>query len=160
MTADEYLSQYKDIPAEVQQRSKLIRRMEREMFSGPSDKITGNISPAIGKSSQQSFWSAEDFERFKKQVQRQKNIISQYRQYEDTVLQQIDCIDDKKLRSVLLGRYINDETWREISLCVDKTEDHVRKTLYPMALEEFSKKFSDKFYKIDARNPLPSPPLT
>jgi hypothetical protein len=36
----------------------------------------------------------------------------------------------------------------------------VRKTLYPMALEEFSKKFSDKFYKIDARNPLPSPPLT
>lgn len=160
MTADEYLSQYKDIPAEIQQRSKLIRRMEREMFSGPSDKITGNISPAIGKSSQQSFWSAEDFERFKKQVQRQKNIISQYLQYEDTVLQQIDCIDDKKLRSVLLGRYINDETWREISLCVGKTEDHVRKTLYPMALEEFSKKFSDKFYKIDARNPLPSPPLT
>ena len=40
MTANEYLSQYKDIPAEIQQRSKLIRRMEREIFSGPSDKVT------------------------------------------------------------------------------------------------------------------------
>ncbi|MFP8920911.1 hypothetical protein [uncultured Megasphaera sp.] len=153
MTANEYLSQYKDIPAEIQQRSKLIRRMEREIFSGPSDKVTGSLSPVIGKSSQQSFWSVEDFERFKKQVQRQKNIISQYRKYEDTVLQQIDCIDDKKLRSVLLGRYINGETWREIAFCVETTEDHVRQTLHKKALEEFTRKFSDKFYKITSEIP-------
>ncbi|WP_301859561.1 hypothetical protein [uncultured Megasphaera sp.] len=153
MTADEYLSQYKDIPAEIQQRSKLIRRMEREMFSGPSEKITGRISPDTGRTSQQSFWSAEDFERFKKQLQRQKNIVSQYRQYEDTVLQQIDSIEERNLRIVLLGRYIGDETWREIAMVMDKTEDHVRQTLHKRALEEFERKFSKKFYKLTSEIP-------
>ncbi len=153
MTADEYLSQYRDIPAEIQQRSKLIRRMEREIFSGPSDRITGELSLVTSKSSQQSFWCAEDLDRFKRQLQRQKSVVSQYRQFEDTVLQQIDSIDDKKLRAILLGRYINDETWREIAFCVEATEDHVRQTMHKKALEEFTRKFSDKFYKLTSEIP-------
>ena len=43
MTADEYLGQYRLIEAEIKQREKLINRMRREIFSGPTDNVIANI---------------------------------------------------------------------------------------------------------------------
>ncbi len=158
MTAQEYLWQYQDMPAEIHQRAALIRRMRKEIFNGPSTNITANLTPTIGKSSTQSYWSAEDLVKFKAQLQEQEEIVSQFRKFEHTIIDQINSIDDSKQRTLLLGRYINMKTWRELALDLNKTEDHVRQTLHAMALEAFTRKFSDKFYKVVRKSPtIPTP---
>ena len=152
MTAKEYLSQYRSIAAEVIQRRIIVRRMKRDIFGGPTDRVTSAMEAAGGRTAAANIWSASDLAEYQKQIEEQEAAISSMRRYMATVIGQISRLDNADQRTVLFARYITLLTWDEIGAAVNYDSDYVRKMIHQSALQAFTRKFSDEFYKVMPEN--------
>lgn len=142
MTAEEYLKQYSAIAAETEQREKVIERMEKELFSGPDTIIKHK----------QYYWTAENYEAYTAELKRQKKAVSNMRRFMVTVLKQIDGIENSMYRSILLGRYINGDTWEDIAREMPYSTSYVKATIKDAALNIFSEQYKQDFTQINTNN--------
>lgn len=148
MTADEYLSQYKTVQAEIIQRNAVIKRMNQEIFGGPTQKVTAAIDAMMGRQTAGAHWNEEDLKRFKEEIAKQEKIVEEFRRFMLTVTQQICKIERWDFRTLLMGRYINMQSWREIADSLKWSEGYTRDDAREAALQEFERKFSATFYKV------------
>ena len=152
MTADEYLSQYRTVQAEIIQRNTLIKRMKQEIFGGPTQKVTAAIDAMMGRQTAGAHWDANDLERFKEEVAKQEKVVEEFRRFLLTVTQQICKIEREDFRVVLMGRYIHMQEWDEIADLLQYSSSHVRGPLKDLALQAFGERFSSEFYKVNTNN--------
>ena len=153
MTADEYLSQYRTVQAEIIQRSTLIKRLKQEIFGGPTQKVTAAIDAMMGRTTAGAHWDAGDLKQFEEEVAKQEKVVEEFRRFLLTVTQQICRIEREDFRIILMGRYINMQSWEEIADLLNFSLAYTKQELRELALEAFGKKFSDTFYKVPT-NPI------
>ena len=110
MTADEYLGQYRLIEAEIKQREKLINRMRREIFSGPTDNVIANIDGAI-RGGNSNYWDDRSLEQYKDELGKQEEKVKAYRKFQIDVIKQIDSMESRIDRVILYSKYIDGLTW-------------------------------------------------
>lgn len=155
MTAEEYLGQYRQVQAEIIQRDIVIRRMRQEIFGGPTGRVTAAIDGVMGGMTAGATWDAHDLETMQQELQTQEQAVAAFRRFMTTVVQQIGQIDRPDFRTLLYGRYINLQDWQEIADCMKYSPVYVRGELKNAALDEFSSRFLDKFYKVLTNNTRP-----
>lgn len=153
MTADEYLSQYRTVQAEIIQRNVLIKRMKQEIFGGPTQKVTAAIDAMMGRKTAGACWDANDLDRFRKEVAKQEKVVEEFRRFLLTVTQQICKIEKDDYRIILIGRYIHMQSWEEIADLLRFSPSYAKQELREQALQAFAKKFSATFYKVPT-NPI------
>lgn len=153
MTADEYLSQYRTVQAEIIQRNTLIKRMKQEIFGGPTQKVTAAIDAMMGRQTAGAHWDANDLDRFRKEVAKQEKVVEEFRRFLLTVTQQICKIEKDDYRIILIGRYIHMQSWEEIADLLRFSPSYAKQELREQALQAFAKKFSATFYKVPT-NPI------
>lgn len=158
MTAEEYLSQYRQVQAEIIQRDILIRRMRQEIFGGPTGRVTAAIDGVMGGATAGATWDVHDLEAMQGELRKQEQAVTEFRRFMTVVIRQVNQIEWPDFRTLLYGRYINLQDWQEIADCLKYSADYVRKELKNAALDEFSSRFFDKFYKVPTNTPE-SPPL-
>lgn len=151
MTAQEYLEQYRTVSARVDQLDKLISRMSREIFNGPSEQITVQLSASIGRSGNQNYWEAEDLVEFKLLLDRQKEKKRQFRNFMKTVISQVESMDNDD-SVILTGRFILFETWKGIADSLGYSYDYTRGYRKDVALNRFDMKFGKIFYEVNTNN--------
>lgn len=152
MTAVEYLEQYRTVSAYVEQLDKLIDRMGKEIFSGPSDRITAHMSNSIGRSENQNYWGAKDIAEFRHLLGEQKEQKRVLRQFMKTVITQIISMEDEQDIVILLGRFVNFETWGDIAKSLGYSESYVRGYRKDIAINHFTVKFASAFYKVSTNS--------
>lgn len=152
LTADAYLSQYRTVQAEIIQRNTLIKRMNQEIFGGPTARVTAAIDAMMGRQTAGAHWDANDLERFEEEVAKQEKVVEEFRRFLLTVTQQICKIEREDFRVVLMGRYIHMQSWEEIADLLQFSSDFVRGKLRIAALQAFEDKFSSEFYQVNTKN--------
>ena len=110
------------------------------------------MEAVVGKTMAMSTWAPDDLAAYQKQIEDQEQAISAFRKYIAEVISQISELDNADSRTVLFARYITLLTWDEIGEVINYDSDYVRKTIHQTALQAFTKKFSDKFYKVMPKN--------
>ena len=153
LTADAYLSQYRTVQAEIIQRNKLIKRLKQEIFGGPTQKVTAAIDAMMGRTTAGAHWGAADLEQFKEEVAMQEKVVEEFRRFLLTVTRQICQMEREDFRIILMGRYINMQSWEEIADLLKFSLAYTKQELRGAALGAFEKKFSDTFYKVPT-NPI------
>ena len=152
MTADEYLSQYRTVQAEIIQRNTLIKRLKQEIFGGPTQKVTAAIDAMMGRQTAGAHWAAGDLKQFEEEVAKQEKVVEEFRRFLLTVTRQICKMEREDLRIILMGRYIHMQSWEEIADLLNFSSDFVRGKLRTTALQAFEDKFSSEFYKVNTKN--------
>lgn len=148
MTADEYLSQYRLIEAEIKQREKLINRMRHEIFGGPTDNITAAIDGAI-RGGNGHYWDAHSLEQYKEELGKQEKKVKAYRKFQMDVIKQIDSMESGIDRVILYSKYIDCLTWEEVAKVTGYSFSYARGYLKDVALNHFFIKYNKQFYKIE-----------
>lgn len=148
MTADEYLSQYRLIEAEIKQREKLINRMRREIFGGPTDNITAAIDGAI-RGGSGHYWDAHSLEQYKEELGKQEKKVKAYRKFQMDVIKQIDSMESGIDRVILYSKYIDCLTWEEVAKVTGYSFSYAHGYLKDVALNHFFIKYNKQFYKIE-----------
>lgn len=143
MTAEEYLKQYAMMRAEVEQKERLIRTMGREIFGGPSDRITSVMTGGIGRSSQGNYWEPKSLQKFKTELDKQEDRVRDMRNFMLRIINQIDGLDDGKDRALLNGYYVQGMTWGELARQLNYADVYVRGYLKAVALNHFDRKYHD-----------------
>ena len=148
MTADEYLSQYRTVQAEILQRNLLIKRMKQEIFGGPTERVTAAIDAMMGRQTSGAHWEAGDLERFQAEVAEQERVVEEFRRFLLIATQQICRIEREDYRIILMGRYINMQSWDEIADLLKFSTAYTKRELKERALKVFEDKFSGDFYEV------------
>ncbi|MCI7431792.1 hypothetical protein [Megasphaera sp.] len=143
MTAEEYLKQYAVMRAEVEQKERLIRTMGREIFGGPSDRITSVMAGSLGRSSQGNYWDPKSLKKFKTELDKQEDRVRDMRNFMMRIINQIDGLDDGKDRALLNGYYVQGMTWGELARQMNYADVYVRGYLKAVALNHFDKKYHE-----------------
>ena len=52
------------------------------------------------------------------------------------ILTAINEVDDGKLRTILIEKYINNKTFEEVAEILSYSKEHVIKTLHPLAVDK------------------------
>lgn len=152
MTAQEYLEQYRIVSAKVNQLDKLISRMSREIFNGPSEQITAQLSASIGRSENQNYWDANDLIEFKDLLEQQKENKKRLRSFLKNVIMQIESMDDNVDSTILMGKYVNGDAWRDIANSLGYSDSYTRGYRKDIALNHFDMQFSLSFYKVSTNS--------
>lgn len=150
MTADEYLGQYRLIEAEIKQREKLINRMRREIFSGPTDNVIANIDGAI-RGGNSNYWDDRSLKQYKDELGKQEEKVKAYRKFQMDVIKQIDSMESRIDRVILYSKYIDGLTWEEVAKETGYSFGYARGYLKSVALNHFFIKYNKQFYKINSK---------